>query len=126
VLQYFFRSLNHDADLTQHGGDNCWLLTQSKIGNRSLTPFRVLSQLKGLLSSGRQRTDPERKALEREVGYFRSHRDHLNYQEREREGHPGEAVQSSPSASNFRPGCAVAGSSGDSGAFRCRFDFVSR
>ena len=78
------------ADL-EHGvgteANRVWMkrTTGDLAGGRQI---RVLSQLEGLLSSGRQRTDPEREALEREVGYFRSHRDHLNYQEREREGSP--------------------------------------
>lgn len=78
------------ADL-EHGvgteANRVWMkrTTGDLAGGRQI---RVLSQLEGLLSSGRQRTDPEREALEREVGYFRSHRDHLNYKEREREGSP--------------------------------------
>jgi len=50
--------------------------------------IRVLSQLEGLLSSERQLTIQEREDLEREVNYFRSHRDHLNYKGRERDGSP--------------------------------------
>jgi len=40
------------------------------------------------LTSERERTVQEREDLEREVDYFCSHRDHLNYKERERDGSP--------------------------------------
>lgn len=78
------------ADL-EHGvgteANRGWMkqTTRDLAGGRQI---RVLSQLEELLSSERPRTVQEREDLEREVAYFRSHRDHLNYKQREREGSP--------------------------------------
>lgn len=78
------------ADL-EHGvgteANRDWMkrTTRDLAGGRQI---RVLTHLEGLLSSERERTVQEREDLEREVDYFRSHRDHLNYKERERDGSP--------------------------------------
>jgi hypothetical protein len=78
------------ADL-EHGvgteANRGWMqrTTRDLAGGRQI---RVLSQLEELLSSEQPRTVQEREDLEREVAYFRSHRDHLNYKQREREGSP--------------------------------------
>jgi len=63
----------------------------------------VLGHLEGPLSSERQRTVHEREDLEREVAYFRSHRDHLNYKQREPEGSPREVAPSSPRQATSSP-----------------------
>ncbi|MEN9727833.1 MAG: hypothetical protein RL434_2199 [Pseudomonadota bacterium] len=78
------------ADL-EHGvgteANRDWMkwTTRDLAGGRQI---RVLTHLEGLLSSEQERTVQEREDLEREVDYFRSHRDHLNYKERERDGSP--------------------------------------
>ncbi|HXJ57726.1 MAG TPA: hypothetical protein VNU68_13785 [Verrucomicrobiae bacterium] len=49
---------------------------------------RVVNQLEDLLKSQAKRPKPTRKIIAREVKYFRGHREHLHYQDRENEGAP--------------------------------------
>jgi hypothetical protein len=49
---------------------------------------RVLRRLEELLDSSPVRTSESQATVVREVGYFQSHRDHLHYRDRQREGTP--------------------------------------
>lgn len=49
---------------------------------------RVLNRLEELLCPDQPRTAADQQNMEREVAYFHSHRDHLDYKAREKEGSP--------------------------------------
>ena len=60
------------------------LITQLQRGKEK----RVVKTLEELLSKGRRLSSAQRKVLQREVGYFQEHQDHLHYQRWKRSGTP--------------------------------------